>query len=503
MRQLMHSFHGMTPPQDILDAVKRGEITSFCLFAGLSVANPTQLRDLCDRLYAAAREGNVPLPIIGMDQEGGQLMAVTEGVTELPGNMALGATRSPELAQKVGEVLGRELLAMGVNLNFAPSLDVNINPDNPVIGTRAFGDDPQLIAELGVALIRGLQNVGVLATAKHFPGHGDTAMDTHHGDAILPHPLARLEDVELVPFQAAIQAGVDVVMPAHLSIAAFDEENPATLSPAILKTLLREKMSFGGLIITDAMDMHAVAQFGPLPSLRRALEAGADIAMMGHLKDQLGLMRELAPEENPEAVRRIRAVQEKLPTTLPSLDVLDSAEHRAIAQEVAERSITLVKDGGQLPLRLAEGDVLAVITPRPVNLTPADTSASVEIKLADSLREKGFRVEDYQISMQASEAEIAVALEAVSGAKQVIIGTINAQQDPSQVALVNAMQSRGQRPIVVALRIPYDLTAFPNIETYLCTYSIRQVSMRALARVLVGEIEAQGILPCKLPIAAG
>src|SRR5688572_17576366 len=179
MEQVMFSFHGLTPPSEILEAVRAGRAGAFCLFAHKNVESPAQVRRLCEALHQAAREGNQPPPIIGIDQEGGQLIAITMGATELPGNMALGATRSPELARKAGYVLGRELLAMGINMNFAPSLDVNTHPDNPVIGIRSFSDDSHLVAELGAALIEGMQAQGVMASAKHFPGHGATATDSH------------------------------------------------------------------------------------------------------------------------------------------------------------------------------------------------------------------------------------------------------------------------------------------------------------------------------------
>ncbi|CAG1773069.1 partial Beta-hexosaminidase A, partial [uncultured bacterium] len=188
MIQLMHSFRGTTLPEAVREAVRRGEIAAFCLF-NFNVVSPAQLRELTLALYAAAAEGGLPPPIIGMDQEGGQLIAVSEGTTELPGNMALGATRSPELAEQAGRVLGRELLAMGVNMNFAPSLDINNNPANPAIGIRSFGDDPNLVSVLGRALIRGIQAEGVIATAKHFPGMGDIESDSHFALPVVPHSL--------------------------------------------------------------------------------------------------------------------------------------------------------------------------------------------------------------------------------------------------------------------------------------------------------------------------
>jgi beta-N-acetylhexosaminidase len=494
--QLMHSFHGHEAPPAVLDGVRRGEIGAFCLF-NFNAPSPESLRRLTESLYAAARAGNCPPPLIGMDQEGGQLMAVTGGTTELPGNMALGATRSPELAELAGRVLARELLAMGVNLNFAPALDVNINPANPVIGTRSFGDRPELVAELGRALIRGTQAEGVIATAKHFPGHGDTADDSHHLTPTIHHSMGRMETVELAPFREAIAEGVQAVMTAHIRVATLDRELPATLSPAILSGLLRGEMGFQGLILTDAMDMYAVARFGARESVEAALEAGADLVLLAHLPDQLQLASEIRHLINPQSAARIRAAREKLPKQLPSPDVIGSPGHQAIAQRIADASITVVREGGQLPLRPKEGQRIAVITARPENLTPADTSYDVKIQLAEAVQKRWSNTLSLEVPMHTDVLADTVA--AVGDADIVIVGTITADQDTSQAAMVRALCDLGKQPIVVSLRTPYDIIAFPMVNTYLCSYSIRPVSMEAVARVLFGEIQATGVLPCALP----
>ncbi|HRL13531.1 MAG TPA: glycoside hydrolase family 3 protein, partial [Aggregatilineales bacterium] len=283
----MYSFRGSLPPPEFVAAVRSGEAAAFCLF-NYNAGTPQAVRALTEPLYAAARDGHLPPPILGIDQEGGQLMAVTGGATELPGNMALGATRSARLAVDAGRVLGRELLALGVNMNFAPSLDVNNNPANPVIGIRSFGESPALVAELGIAVMRGIESEGVIATLKHFPGHGDVQGDTHHVAPVVKHPRAYLENVEFYPFREAIDAGARAVMSSHLIFEAVDADNPATLSPAVMTGLLRGEMGFSGLTLTDAMDMYAVARFGT-PGIRQALDAGNDLVLLGHIPDQLAL----------------------------------------------------------------------------------------------------------------------------------------------------------------------------------------------------------------------
>lgn len=495
----MHTFEGRTIPPDVLAAVRAGEIGAFCLFGGKNIASPEHLRELSETLMTAAAEGGQPPPLIGIDQEGGQLMAVTGGTTELPGNMALGATQSPALAREAGRVLARELLAMGANLNFAPCLDVNINPANPVVGTRSFGDDPALVAELGVALIAGLQGEGVMASVKHFPGHGDTSSDSHYSAPVVEHARDRLDAVELAPFHAAIAAGVGSVMSAHVVYPALDPTAPATLSRAILTDLLRGQLGFDGLVLTDAMDMAAVAGGGALPSVRAALNAGVDLVVLAHLPNQMALAANVSDLHDPLSEARIMQARHAAPRSLPSLSILGSAEHRAIAQEIADQSITMVRDGGLLPLAHSSDESVVVITPEPANLTPADTSAEVDIALAEAVRRRQPHTTALQLPRGASDADTRAVLEASRNADVVIVGTISASDDLAQAALVRALLVRGDRLVVVSLRTPYDLVAFPAVETYLCAYSIRPASMEAVARVLFGEIPARGLLPCAIP----
>jgi len=494
----MHSFRGYTAPHEILDGLRRGEIASFCLFT-YNFESLEQFRRLNESFYAAAAEGGFPPPLTGIDQEGGQLIPIRDGATLLPGNMALGATNSPELARQAGNVLARELLAVGCNLNFAPVLDLNNNPDNLAVGIRAFGDRPADVARMGRALITGMQEIGVIATAKHFPGHGDTSTDSHFGVPVVTKSLTDLLATDLLPFQEAINGGVEAVLTGHLLFPALDAENVATVSPIILGSLLREQMGFDGLIITDAMDMHAVNRLGMRESVRASLRAGIDLVLLAHLPEQLAMTQEMMSEENEASRQRIARARTRTPRELPSLHVIGSAEHRAVAQAIADASITRVRDSGVLPLRPGEDTQIAVITIRPTNITPADTSLGEKILLADAIRARHPRTVGLEIDYQAPASQISDTLNAASEADIVIVGTNFADQDASQAILVNELHRRGKRPIVVSLRTPYDLRAFPQIETYLCAYSDRPVTTEAIARVLFGEIEARGVLPCTIP----
>lgn len=497
MLQLMHTFQGITAPAEILAAVRAGRIGAFCLF-NFNVSSPKQLRELTHSLMSAASEGGQPAPIIGIDQEGGQLMAITHGATALPGNMALGATRRPDLAEKAGRVLGRELLAMGVNLNFAPSVDVNSNPLNPVIGIRAFSDDPALVGALGAALIAGLQSERVIATAKHFPGHGDTATDTHYSVPVVSRRRDQLDVTELRPFRDAVRSGVGAILSAHVVFTALDDQQPATLSKKIMTDLLRTEMGFTGLTITDAMDMYAVSRHG-LQSLRDAISAGIDLVLLGHLPNQLDLIDALDVKASAESDLRILNARRALPRDLPSLSDVGCAEHRAIAQQIADAALTAVRASDQLPLQPGSDQSVLLIVPEMVDLTPADTSSGVELSLSDALRQRGMQVKTFELPHEALPNHVADALALAEGAELVIVGTIAADRHKMQAELVNALIDLGHRPIVIAMRTPFDIVAFPRVETYLCTYGVRAPNVEAAARFLFGEIQATGVLPCVIP----
>jgi beta-N-acetylhexosaminidase len=509
------AFKGKEKPSDeIIHALRMYQPGGITLFRSHNLDNPAQIRELTASLQKLAREFGLPGLLIATDQEGGQLMAVG-AATQLPGNMALGATGSTELARKAGEVLGREMAALGINVDYAPCADVNINPQNPVVGTRSFGEDPQKVGELAVAMLTGIQSQGVAAVAKHFPGHGDVASDSHHGLPSVPHSLERLRQVEFVPFKAAIQAGVKIIMTAHLAIPAVDgpDAPPSTLSPTILKKVLRDELKFDGLIITDAMDMHAIRQGEFLGAdALRAVNAGDDLLLLTtdpidqervhSALIQAAQQGQLDSIQMMDSASRILALKEWLfsHTQQPDLSVINCSEHQKIADEIAEQSITLVRDQANLlPIRLKADQRLAVVIPKPENLTPADTSSYVVPALAASFRAYHPNVDEFSISSTPSDAEISTLLGRLKNYPLVILGTINAAQQAGQQTLVRETLKAGIPTIVAALRLPYDLASFPEAPTYVCAYSILEPSMHALAKALFGQIEFKGRLPVSIP----
>ncbi len=514
-QKLLFAFHGKEQPSpEIIDAFKKYSPSGISLFRSLNIGTLSQLKELNESLQRLARELGLPLLIIATDQEGGQLMAVGDG-TPLPGNMALGATRSKELARNAGEVLGREMAALGINVNYAPCADVNINPNNPVVGIRSFGEDPILVGELAAAMIEGIQSQGVAATVKHFPGHGDTASDSHLGLTTVPHSRERLSAVELPPFLSALKADAKLVMTAHLGIPSIDgpDAPPATLSPNIINGLLRHDLGFDGVVVTDAMDMHAIRQGELLrEDSLRAAKAGADLLLV--TSDPMDQTRafeallsgaqsgELGMDELQASVARIARLKNWLKEneSRPDLSVIQSTAHMQFADEIAEKSITLVRDQNKyLPIKLDEDKRIAVIIPVPQDLTPADTSSYIQPQLAESIREFHKQTDEFKIPYAPSDEDIAVTLKCVHNYDLIVVGTINAYAEEKQAEFVRQLLEIGKPVIVVAMRLPYDLAAFPQASTFVCTYSILEPSMRAAACALFGYREMTGQLPVSIP----
>jgi beta-N-acetylhexosaminidase len=323
--------------------------------------DPQQLSDLTAELQSLAMRSGAGIPLfIAINHEGGIVVRITEGVTGFPGNMALAATGQPEYAYTSAALAAQELRAMGVNVNLSPVLDVNDNPLNPVIGTRSFGESPALAAEYGRLAVRGSQDNGVIAVAKHFPGHGSVAIDSHGALPVLQASVGELAQRELVPFQAAIDEGVAGIMTAHIAVPALDDSGrPATLSPAILTGLLRQQMGYEGLLLTDSLGMGGVsAGRGQALAAVEAVQAGADIVLSttpveAHIAIIQALVTAIQQDGIPieridQSVLRILRVKRAYglfePLTAPDVNQVGSPEHEEAASEIALRAVTLLRD---------------------------------------------------------------------------------------------------------------------------------------------------------------
>jgi beta-N-acetylhexosaminidase len=508
---LLRAFVGTVPPADVLDAIRMGDAAGVALYRALNVESPGRLRALGAAVQAAATAGGQPVAIVAIDQEGGQLMAIGEPATQFAGNLAIAATGSVDLALRVAGAMGRELAAMGVNVSWGPDLDLASQPTSPAVGARSFGDDPGLAGLLGAATVRGLQSMGVAAAAKHFPGSGETLADPHHGLPVVRLDAAALEGRELVPFRAAVAAGVRLVMVSHAAYPGLESDGAdrrsALMSPAILRDLLRDRMGFTGVVVTDALDMAAVDQADVAGAAVAAIEAGVDLLLAGPAQAE-------RPEELARLVRALRgsaaaAVAAGRVAELrrwlgersqPALDVVGCEDHVALAGELAQRSVTLVRDdAGLLPLRPGRDARLLVVTPAPADLTPADTSSLVQVRLGDAIARRHPGTQVIQVPIDPSAAEIAAAMVAVRTADTVVLGTIDAFRHPGQAQLARAIAAAGRPVIVVALRMPTDADMLHDLPTVLASYSIHDPSTEAVVALIFGESRATGRLPISDP----
>jgi beta-N-acetylhexosaminidase len=503
----MVAFAGTELPSSAARRISEQGVAGVTLFYAHNIGDPPQIRGLTAAIQQARPAGAPPL-LVAADQEGGQLVGLGGGTTQFAGAMALGATGDEELAERVARATARELRALGVNVNYAPVCDVANNPANPALGIRSFGDDPEAVGRLAAATVRGLQRHGVAATAKHFPGAGDTAADPHLGLPLVSRTNAELAARELVPFRAAVEAGVRLVMTGHFALPGHDNDLPTSLSAAVLRDLLRRQMHFDGVTVTDALDMRALAQgSAQIVDAVVALRAGEDVllgtadeAALDRLAEGLAQAQRrglIDADDDAAARHRLGELRRWLGRPdQPPLDVVGCAEHQALAAELAQRSITLVRnDDRLLPLRPAADARIAVVGSMPADLTPADTSSTVPPTLASALRRRLAGVQEILLPAAPGEADIAGLGERLAGFDLVVVGTYAAHLQPAQAALAATVLASGTPTVTLALRTPWDLLAYPSARTHVCTYGILPPTMEAVAAALLGEAPFAGRLP--------
>ncbi|WP_327333599.1 glycoside hydrolase family 3 protein [Streptomyces anulatus] len=475
--------------------------------------DPHQIADLSNGLQRAALAGRSRLPLlVSTDQEHGIVCRVGEPATLLPGAMALGAGGSRSDTRRAAWIAGAELAALGVNQNYAPDADVNVNPANPVIGVRSFGSDPAAVAALVAEQVKGYQGAGVASTAKHFPGHGDTSTDSHTGLPVINHTRAQWEELDAPPFRAAIRARIDSIMTAHIVVPALDpSEDPATLSRPILTGILREELGYDGVVVTDSLGMEGVrTKYGDdrVPVL--ALLAGVDqllnppnlsVAWNAVLEAVRG--GEISEARVDESILRILRLKSRLGLFRDPFvsrrgveRTVGSRAHRAAADRIAERTTTLLADPGTLlPLSRRSHRNLLVVGADPAS--PSGTTGPPTSTLANAFGELGFTARALSTGTAPNQAKIAEAVAAAGGRDAVVVATYNVTATSSQRTLVTALVATGVPVVTVAVRNPYDVAHLTGtgVAASLAAYSWTDVELRAAARVIAGHADPEGTLP--------
>ncbi|MEU3104909.1 glycoside hydrolase family 3 protein [Streptomyces griseoflavus] len=472
---------------------------------------PHQIADLSNGIQKASLGLPRGLPVlISTDQEHGIVARVGEPATLFPAAMAVGAGGSRSDARALGRIAGAELRAMGIRQNYSPVADVNVNPANPVIGVRSFGSDPEAVAGLVAAEVKGYESSRVASTAKHFPGHGDTVDDSHAKLPYIHHTRAQWEELDAPPFRAAIAAGIDSIMTAHIVVPALDgSEDPATLSRPILTGILREELGYDGVVVTDSLGMEGVrTKYGDdrVPVL--ALEAGVDQLLNPPSLDVawnavLDAVRggELTEERLDESILRVLRLKARLGlfddpyVSHGGVDrTVGTRAHLAAADRITERTTTLlVNEGGLLPLSRRRHPKLLVVGADPAS--PSGTTGPPTGVLAGALTELGFTATALSTGTAPSAATIAKAVAAAGDADAVVVGTYNVGAASAQKTLVEHLLATGKPVVAVAIRNPYDVAHLPGVAAYVASYSWTDVELRAAARVIAGKVNPRGTLP--------
>ncbi|WP_353942702.1 glycoside hydrolase family 3 protein [Streptomyces sp. HUAS MG91] len=503
---------GVRTADELIDKYKLGGIIYFQW--AHNVRDPHQIADLSNGIQRAGQRQPSRIPLlIATDQEHGIVCRVGKPATLFPGAMALGAGGSHSDARKAGQIAGAELRALGIVQDYAPDADVNVNPANPVIGVRSFGADPDAVAGLVAAQVKGYQSANIASTAKHFPGHGDTATDSHTGLPVITHTREQWERLDRPSFEAAIAAGIDSIMTAHIVVPALDPaEDPATLSRPILTGILREQLGYDGVVITDSLGMEGVrTKYGDERVPVLALQAGVDQllnpptldvswnALLNAVKS--GELTEARLDESILRVLRLKAKlglfkgAKELYVSHSGVDrTVGTAAHLAAADRIAERTTTLLVNKEKLlPLSRRTHRNVLVLGANPASPSLSDGPPTTVIGAA--LTERGFSATVLATGTAPSQAVIDQAVAAAAGKDAVVIGTYNVTAGSAQQKLVNAVAATGVPVVTLSLRNPYDVAQLGAADAHVAAYSWIDVELRAAVRVLTGAAKPRGRLP--------
>lgn len=473
------------PNKNMKELLTKYHIGSFIIYDyydAITTANFT------NQLQTWALETKHQLPLfISADLEFGAVQHITDA-TVFPRLMGIGAINDADAAKQIGIITAKEAKAAGYNWNFSPSVDVNDNPANPVIGVRAFGESIELIIDMSLAMIEGHQENHVIATAKHFPGHGNTNVDPHDGVDIVTYDRKTLDEVHLQPFKAAIEAGVDSIMTSHIIVETIDAELPATLSKKVLTDLLREELSFNGVIVTDAMDMGAITNhYERGEAAVMAINAGADIIIAkGSYEEQIDTIEglydayqsgELSLERIDASVERILAkkikyniFENRFVDVDAAKEMIDRTDHKEFAADLAQQSITLLKNENILPFDSQANKKTLVIGPTIYNQNYyiEDISAMVEHTAQGEV--------DYMIVPDdPTQIDVDHVIDKANDFDQVIVATFSASNLPQgQAQLVNELMETNKPIVAFSLGLPYDIEKYPDVPAYIASYAIER-----------------------------
>jgi beta-N-acetylhexosaminidase len=518
---MVFGFHGKAPSAGIKELIRQNHVGGIILFSR-NMGTKEEIIKLNQELQKEAKEAGHPYPLfICVDQEHGVVRRLEGGTTVFPGAMVLGATGDPNVAYDTALATAKELKALGFNWNFAPSVDINNNPFNPIIGTRSYSDDASIVSTFGIAAMKGMQAAGVITSLKHFPGHGDTTFDSHVDLPIVPHNMERLVEIEFKPFQEGIEAGADSIMSAHVCFPSIEERIncPATLSSSAMTGILREQMRFDGVVISDNMEMNAISStIGTARGAVEAIKAGVDMIIVSHQADvQLEVIHavseavkqvEISKDRFEEALDRVTKLKTKYlswgddsytASLQERISVIGCPPHQEMAEEAFRKGITIVKnEGNLLPLNRNQGNRALVVYPELIYWMLDEKKDSV-YEWGDAVREIDPHAVTMKINNPPTDAEIEHVLDQAKSFDTIIVGTVTSSPCTQQQNMVQRLYEQGKKLVIVAMRSPYDLAYFPKIPVYIAAYEASVPALRMAARAIYGLENVSGKLPVKLP----
>ncbi len=501
----MFGFDATDINDHALKLIKDYRMGNVILFAR-NIKTPEQVFKLNQNLQKlAVEELGVPL-FISIDQEGGMVSRITSGATFFPGAMTIAATNDVNNAYLSGKYMGLELINLGINMNFAPVLDVNNNPKNPVIGVRSFSDQPKMVSEYGEAFIRGMQE-NVIATGKHFPGHGDTHVDSHLALPKVAYGMDRLNAVELVPFKHAIKKGIKAMMSSHIDFPALTENGlPTTLSKKCMTGFLREELGFEGLIVTDGMQMKAIQDnYTTVKASLMAIEAGANIVCICHSEElqmkaldyikESVLNNKISIDLIDERVSRVLKYKEELVDIdlnkkyQSVKDIVENEKTKNFSYQVVRNALTLVKGK---PLSLMDNALFIGALPIATSIADESDGSHSIIKLIKTYLPS---LHTMTLPIQPTKNDMEIMIDAAKAHHQVILCTYNANIYQEQIELMNQLAKLDVELHVISMRNPYDLHYAKDIENYVCLYEYTPNSLKVLLEYLKKELVPTGTIP--------
>ena len=492
--------------EEIKDMIKEYKFGNFILYSR-NIVDLKQLEKLTRDIYEVVINATGIMPFIAIDQEGGNTVRVMDESTFYPGPMTLSSTDILN-TRKVGHMMGRDLISLGINMNFAPLLDINNNPKNPIIGIRSYSDKPEIVSKYGIEIIKGMQSEGMIATAKHFPGHGDVEMDSHLGLPILPFNKKRLYDMELKPFKEAIDKGVKNIMSAHIVFKEVDSKNPATISKEIIKGILRDELNYKGLITSDCMEMKAISEGITTPvGVIKGIKAGIDLVCVCHTKqrqiDSIVRLKQaidenfISIEEIDEKIKRILKYKNEIYNTINikflqnknNLEIFKDSNQKELLQKIVDSSLTFV-NGNKLEIK---GKTLIYwcrqfASNKAEDILNKDSFSELlkkEIPYIDTLE---YKPKEYSTDL----------INKSKNYETVIFISFKAFSMKNQAKMINEINHICSNFFVIAMCNPYDYLSLDKNINFYTLYESTPNSMRTIIKFLKGDIEAKGKLPVTL-----